>query len=151
MQAHTRIIWLKVASDILIIFGLLIALASMAAMAAPTSFLTDLVFWPVDGGQAISSDAAHLFAAITGGLCTGLGVFCYLLTTRLYPSDPAFTRFLMSAGLGSWFVVDSLGSIAAGAPLNALFNLVFLALFMVPLWLPEPQNASLDDRKQAEA
>ncbi len=30
-------------------------------------------------------------------------------------------------------VVDSLGSIAADAPINALYNLAFLALFVVPL------------------
>lgn len=151
MQAQTRMIWLKVASDVLIIFGLLTALASMTAMAAPTSFLADLIFWPVDGGQAVSSETSHLLAAITGGLCTGLGVLFYLLTTRLYPSHPELTRMLMSAGLGSWFIVDSLGSVAAGAPLNALFNLGFLALFMIPLWLPGPQGEHLEPGKRLEA
>lgn len=139
MQTQTRILWLKVASDILIVFGLLTALASVAAMAAPTSFLADLIVWPVDGQESISSTTERLLAAITGGLCTGLGVLSYFLTTRLYPRDPKLTRFLMSAAFASWFIVDSLGSVAAGAPLNAVFNLGFLALFMLPLWLPEPE------------
>jgi hypothetical protein len=37
-------------------------------------------------------------------------------------------------GVGCWFVVDSLMSIAAGAPLNAIFNVGFLLLFVVPVW-----------------
>jgi hypothetical protein len=150
MQAQTRILWLKIASDILIIFGLLTALASIASMAAPMSFLVDLVFWPIDGGQAVSSETMHLLAAITGGLTTALGVLFYLLATRLMPVDPNLTRLLMSAGLGSWFVVDSLGSIAAGAPLNVLFNALFAALFLIPLWLPG-SSSSLEQSERLGA
>ena len=136
MQAQTRILWLKVASDILIIFGLLTALAAIPSVAAPTSFLLDMIFWPVDGVQTISSETQHLLAAITGGLTTGLGVLFYFMTTRLMPVDPDLARFLMSTALGSWFVVDSAGSLAAGAPLNILFNTVFAIIFWIPLWLP---------------
>lgn len=151
MQAQTRILWLKIAADILIVFGLLTALASVAAMAAPTSFLADLIFWPVDGNEAIISPTERLLAAITGGLCTGLGVVSYLLTTKLYPHDPKLTRLLMSAGFASWFVVDSFGSAAAGAPLNVVFNLGFLALFMLPLWLPEPADGRSNAAERLEA
>ena len=150
MQAQTRILWLKIASDILIIFGLLTALASVIAMAAPTSFLVDLIFWPVDGGQGISSESSRLFAAVAGGLTTALGVLFYLLTTRLMTVDPHLTRLLMSAGLGSWFIVDSLGSFAAGAPLNVLFNAVFAILFLIPLWLPG-SSSSLEAGQRQEA
>ena len=150
MQAQTRILWLKIASDVLIIFGLLTALASIASFAAPTSFLVDLIFWPVDGTQAVSSETSHLLAAIAGGLTTGLGVLFYLLTTKLLPTDPSLARLLMSAGLGSWFIVDSLGSFAAGAPLNVLFNAIFAALFLIPLWLPSA-SSSLESSKHLEA
>ena len=150
MQAQTRILWLKIASDVLIIFGLLTASASIASFAAPTSFLVDLIFWPVDGTQAVSSETSHLLAAITGGLTTGLGVLFYLLTTKLLPTDPPLARLLMSAGLGSWFIVDSLGSFAAGAPLNVLFNAIFAALFLIPLWLPSA-SSSLESSKHLEA
>ncbi|MGI9437737.1 MAG: excinuclease ABC subunit A [Geminicoccaceae bacterium] len=150
MQAQTRILWLKIASDILIVFGLLTALASITAIAAPTSFLVDLIFWPVDGGQAVSSETSRLFAALTGGLSTGLGVLFYLLTTRLLAVDPHLTRLLMSAGLGSWFIVDSLGSFAAGAPLNVLFNGLFAALFLIPLRLPG-SSSWLEPGKRLEA
>ncbi len=144
MQVQTRMIWLKAASDIVILFGLLIALASMPPMAAPALFLADLIFWPVDGVQAVPTETSRLLSAISGGVMAGWGVLLYLLTTRLYPRDPELGRMLISASIGIWFVVDSLGSIAAGAPLNALFNVGFLALFMVPLWLPASPGERLE-------
>lgn len=136
MQAQTRIIWLKVASDVVVLFGILIAFASLPSTAAPALFLADLIFWPVDGVQAVTSETNRLLSAILGGVMVGWGLLLYLLTTRLYPRDPDLARLLITASIGTWFFVDSLGSIAAGASLNALFNLGFLALFMIPLWLP---------------
>jgi len=150
MQAQTRTMWLKVASDIVILFGLLTALAALSSTAAPTSFLADMIFWPVDGSQAIDTDVAHLLAAILGGVMTGWGVLLYLLTTHLYPRDPKLAKMLISASLGTWFVVDGLGSIAAGASLNALFNLGFLALFFIPLWYPgSPSTIEPGHRQEA--
>lgn len=40
---------------------------------------------------------------------------------------------LESRSVGTWFVVDSSMSFAAGAPLNALLNVSFLALFCLPV------------------
>lgn len=144
MQAQTRMIWLKVASDVVIIFGFLTALAALSLTAAPTSFLADMIFWPVDGGQAIDTDVTHLLAAILGGVMAGWGVLLYLLTTRLYPRDPDLARMLISVSIGTWFVIDGLGSILAGASLNALFNVGFLALFLIPLWLPGSPSEHLE-------
>ena len=150
MQAQTRTIWLKVASDIVILFGLLTALAALSSAAAPTSFLADMIFWPIDGAQAIDMAVAHLLAAILGGIMAGWGVLLYLLTTHLYPRDPKLAKMLISASLATWFVVDSLGSFAAGAPLNVLFNLIFLALFFIPLWFPgSPSTIETGERQEA--
>lgn len=140
MQAQTRIVWLKVASDVVVLFGLLVVFASVSSTAAPVSFLADLIFWPMDGAQSVATETNHLFSAILGGVMTGWGVLLYLLTTRLYPQDPSLARLLITVSIGSWFFIDSLGSIAAGAPLNALFNVGFLALFLIPLWSPEPSS-----------
>jgi hypothetical protein len=56
------------------------------------------------------------------------------------PRDPALARRLILLGIGGWYVVDSSMSIAAGAPLNALFNTGFLLLFYVPVWTLEPNR-----------
>ncbi|MEZ5932380.1 MAG: excinuclease ABC subunit A [Alphaproteobacteria bacterium] len=142
MQAQTRTFWLKVASEIVIAFGLLIVLASTSSSAFPVSFLADLIFWPVDGAQAVAAPSSHLLAAIAGGVMTGWGVLLYLLTARLYPKDPDLARLLITASIGIWFVIDSLGSIAAGAPINAVLNISFLVMFLIPLWLPAARSTA---------
>ena len=43
---------------------------------------------------------------------------------------------MILTSVGIWFVLDSAGSIAAGAPLNVALNTVFLGLYAVPLWRP---------------
>ena len=103
MQAQTRIVWLKVASDVFVLFGLLIAFASIPSAAAPTLFLADLIFWPVDGVQAVTTETNRLLSAILGGVMVGWGVLLYLLTTRIYPRDPDLSRLLITASIGTWF------------------------------------------------
>ena len=43
---------------------------------------------------------------------------------------------LILGSVALWFLIDSTGSLAAGAPLNILGNLVFLAMFLWPLRRP---------------
>ncbi len=136
MSLDTRIRLLKIASVLTLGFGLLLAMAAIPALSGPTEFLLDLIYFPVDGGQAVDSQAARLLNAITGGLMTGLGVMTFLIAGELLPREPALARRILLAGIGAWFLVDSSMSIAAGAPLNAAFNTGFLLLFYVPLWKP---------------
>jgi hypothetical protein len=44
-------------------------------------------------------------------------------------------------GLYSWFVVDSIGSVAAGVPLNALANVSFVVLFLLVFRRPRQAPA----------
>lgn len=134
MNIDTRVGWLKAGSLITIGFGMLFALAAIPALSAPTALLLDLVFFPIDGLQAMDAPAARLMAAIGGGVMFGWGNMLWLVATRVYPADPALGRTMIVTGAVSWFVLDSLMSIAAGAPLNAVFNVGFLLVFLVPVW-----------------
>lgn len=133
MPADKTQTWLKVASALTIGFGLLIGLAAHPATAGVTLVLTDLIFWPVDGAQTLAAPETRLLCAIIGGVMAGWGLMMWLVTTRLYPRDPALARMLILTGIGTWFVIDCAGSLVAGAPLNVLFNVVFLLLFVIPL------------------
>ena len=134
MTINTRVRWLRLGAGITIAFGLLIAAAAIPALSGPAALLLDLVYFPVDGLQAPDGQAARLLSAIGGGMTVGAGALLWLVATRVYPADPALGRTLIVTGVGCWFVVDSLMSIAAGAPLNAFFNVGFLLLFVVPVW-----------------
>jgi len=112
-------------------FGGAIALASLPATSAPTVFLADLVLWPIDGGQTLTPES-RLLAAVLGGVMLGLGTTLLVLVAKVYPREPQLVRTVILVGIWVWFVADSLGSIAAGAPLNALLNVGFLLAFLIP-------------------
>jgi hypothetical protein len=124
---------LKFASAALLGFGLL----NLAALFTPATRLmdlfVDLVFLPVDGAQSVTTDAARLWIGISGGLLAGWGVTMWQLTSRVYASDHATGRAIMLPGIITWFVVDGMGSALAGAPFNAVVNVVFLVMFALPL------------------
>lgn len=126
--------WLKVASGIVIGFGAIGLLGSIPATAAPTRFLTDLAFWPVDGLPASDAPEIRLFWGILAGLLCGWGLLLWQIASRLLPRDPELARSLILTSMVTWFVIDSAGSLAAGAPVNAVMNVGFLLLFVVPFW-----------------
>ncbi|MDJ0918486.1 MAG: hypothetical protein QNJ05_12030 [Woeseiaceae bacterium] len=134
MTIDTRIGWLKTGAAITLAFGLLMAAAAVPALQAPTEVLLDLIYFPIDQGQTMERSSARLLSAISGGLMTGLGVILWLVATELCPSNPALGRRLTLLGIGSWYIVDSSMSLAAGAPLNVLLNTGFLLIFYVPAW-----------------
>lgn len=141
MSSSATAAWLKAASASLIAFGVLIALAALPATAGPTEFLVALILGPADGSPGVAGAETRMLRAISGGLLVGWGITLWLIVARLLPRDPALARRLILSGVGAWFVVDSLGSLAAGAPANAALNVAFLLAFAVPLWRP-PRTAA---------
>ena len=133
MQEHTVVNWLKFGSALVIGFGIVIAGAAHPQTAGIATFLIDLVKWPVDGAQDISSAEMRLLSAVSGGIMIGWGLLLWLVSTRLYIRDSALARTMILTSIGAWFVVDSLASIVAGAALNAGLNVTFLVIFGLPL------------------
>jgi len=134
MNEEITLRWLKFGSALTIFFGILVAAAATPIAAGPTQFLADLIFFPIDGAQDISSSETRLISAIGGGVMAGWGVLLWMLSTQLFPSNQALAANLIIASIVTWFVIDSTGSIIAGAPLNAVFNVSFLLIFCLPLW-----------------
>jgi hypothetical protein len=134
MNQETTLRWLKFGSALTIFFGILVAAAATPMTAGPTQFLADLIFFPIDGAQDISPPETRLISAIGGGVMAGWGVLLWMLSTQLFPINQALAARLIITSIVTWFVIDSTGSIIAGAPLNAAFNLSFLLIFCVPLW-----------------
>jgi hypothetical protein len=140
MTHTTRQKWLKIAAIIVIAFGPVISLAAHPATALLNGLFVDLAFWPFDGAPTMDAPATRLLSAIGGGLTMGWGVMIYLVASMLYPREPELGRSIILSSVVTWFVVDSMGSVAAGAPANVLINLVFLLMLVVPLVGSNRQN-----------
>ena len=136
MHIETAQNWLKAGAAVLVGFGLLGPIGALPATSEITRFFADLAFFPLDGTPEQLDPAARFFWAITGGVIAGWGVMIWMVATRLLPHDPALARSMILTAAVTWFVIDGLGSVLSGAPMNALYNVGFLVLFVVPLWRP---------------
>lgn len=134
---------LKLASAVVIGFGLIISLGVVQATRFPLLLAADVVFWPPGNWQAVViNPEAQLLSAILGGVMIGWGVLYWMIADQLLPHDPQMAKRLILVSLGIWFVMDSLGSLLSPAPLNAFFNLFFLVIFAIPLWqIPSGRNS----------
>ena len=140
MSTDVTTTWLRVAAGAVLVFGLIIAASASPGAAGITQFLLDLIFWPVDGTPTLNTPEARLLCAISGGVMAGWGLMLWLVASRLYAREPELARSLILYSVATWFVIDSTGSIIAGAPLNAVFNIGFMLLFWFPL---RPSNRSI--------
>lgn len=133
MTVQRSIIWLNIACVITMVTGVVCALASHPATAGVWLWLFDVLKWPLDGDPAFFSADTRAVNAVLGGTMVGWGALMYLLAgTPLLLAHPQISRFMLIA-LMAWFVVDCMGSLAAGLPGNLVLNLGFLVLFVPPL------------------
>ncbi|WAC24446.1 hypothetical protein [Blastomonas sp. SL216] len=122
------------------IFGPIFSLGSVESIAEPARWSLDVLAWPVDGAQQFTTPTTRFLAALTGGFLLGWGVMIWFLATRVHTVAPEPVRQAVLAGLLAWFVLDSLGSIASGFAVNALFNIAVLLILVGPLWFPAKER-----------
>lgn len=128
--------WLKITAIVVGSFGPVFFLGTMVSTAEPARLTLDILSWPVDGMQTYDASTTHFLSALTGGFLFGWGVMIWCLSIWVYDLAPEPVRRTVVAGIVSWFVLDSAGSIASGNASNAVFNIAVLLMAVGPLWRP---------------
>ena len=143
MSHATRVKWLKITGIVLIAFGVIFAWTTTGPLSFFGEWFVDFAIFPFDGAQSYAATETRLLAAITGGLTAGVGAAVWLVTTYVYAFDPAVGRKIIGGFLLVWFVVDGIGSVLSGAPLNAALNVVILLALGIPLLsIEEPRTTT---------
>jgi hypothetical protein len=124
---------LRLAAAVTVGTGLALALAASPALNLPMRLLADLLIWPLDQAQSLTAAETRLAFAVGGGVMVGWGWMIWQLAGAPMERAPQEVRVIIRTSVLAWFLVDSAGSIMAGAALNVVANLVFLALFLVPM------------------
>lgn len=125
--------WLRMAALVVAGFGGAVALAAHPVTAAPTVLLGDLILWPLDGAETGEVPLSRLLAAIGGGVMAGWGMMIWWLAGEPLRRMPELVLPVIRNSVLVWFAVDGLASLAAGAPLNVVANLAFLAMLLWPV------------------
>lgn len=128
--------WLKITAIVIGSFGPIFFLGTMLSTSEPARFTLDFLSFPLDGVQNYNEPTTRFLSALTGGFLFGWGVMVLCLSIWVYDKAPEQVRKSVLIGVLSWFVLDSLGSIASSNPSNALFNIIVLLIAVGPLWLP---------------
>ena len=122
---------LKAASAITSGFGILMVFGAHELTDGPLRLLADLFILPFDDRGPVTSEA-QLLAAILGGVMVSWGLLYWMVIDVLLPQNPALLKHIVMVTIGVWFVIDSLGSLAAGSWINVVSNVGFLAAFILP-------------------
>lgn len=128
--------WLIITAIVVGSFGPVFFLGTMEATSEPARWTLDLLSWPLDGATTYAHPDTRFLSALTGGFLLGWGVMIACLRAWVYDAAPEGVRKAVLIGILSWFVLDSLGSIASGNASNVLFNVLVLLMGVGPLWWP---------------
>ena len=133
MTIRMSSMWLKAASVVTILTGVICALASHSSKGGLWLYLFDVLKWPIDGDPAVFNADTRAVNAVLGGVMVGWGVLMFSLSSeRMMTAAPNVPR-MMTISLLAWFLVDSIGSWAAGLLGNIALNVAFLVMFLPPL------------------
>lgn len=125
----------RLSAYLLLFFVAIWFLAVFPAIDKPASLLIDFLDWPVDSSHNVLSHETRFLSGIGSGLLTAMAL--YMLLVVIPELEAGNFRVLKGAAIATlgWYIVDSIGSCASGAPSNAVFNTGFLIMLLSPLWL----------------
>lgn len=123
---------LRLGALFVLVTGLLPTLAIFPVTQEPWRLFFDILAWPMDNFPENFSDTERQLSAVLGGVLCGWAWLLYRLADpQIF--NPSIRR-LMIQSTWVWFILDSGGSIIAGIPLNAISNMGFLLILLIPLY-----------------
>lgn len=124
---------LKAACLVAFALGLVSVAAAHPATDGPWLFVFSLLDWPPLTQSHVFSREARVLNAVHGGVLAGWSVMMFWMAGGPVARGDQGARAAFLASVTLWFLLDSLGSIVAGWPGNAVSNFLFFLLFALPL------------------
>jgi hypothetical protein len=124
--------WLWIASLVLIVFGIAMALLNQTIVFFTINRSIDATFWPAGVPEGVTGFQAWAYGA-WGATIIGWGVMAAALSRFALSRREAWAWWAMVAGIGSWYAVDTAISALHGVWVNVLLNTVLGVMFAIPL------------------
>ena len=116
-----------------IAFAIVWGLAPYSAISEPSRLLLDLLSLPFGDAPANLTQSEMWLSSIGAGLVAAI---CIMLLGIVVPAVQNGDKKIIKTTIWAfavWYIVDSVGSIAAGVPSNAFFNAILLVAILIPL------------------
>ena len=115
------------------IYSILWGLAPYESVNLPARFILDVSDWPFDKLSLPLDRNTMWLSSISAGLLFAVSVFLGgIVVPAIREGNQAIIRTTILA-MVAWYLIDSVGSVAAGVASNAFFNTIYLVLVLIPL------------------
>lgn len=125
--------WLMVVSLTMAVFGILMALLNQTRLFGGLMGEIENVFWPNGGATLGLLQFQEWVLGVWGATVAGFGLLAALVGGNAFGRRERWARDALAAALALWFLLDTALSLASRVWVNAAFNTVVLALFVLPL------------------
>ena len=133
MSLNTRAKFLMIVSIVFFVYSLLWGLAPFSEINVPARLILDLADWPVDNLASPLDKNTMWLSAIGAGLLCAVSIFLGgIVVPALKEGNKSIIRTTILAMI-VWYIIDSVGSVAAGVSSNVFFNSIYLTLVLIPL------------------
>lgn len=134
MSISLRANLMMINAIVFMIYSILWGLASYETINLPSRFILDISDWPVDSLTAPLDRNTQWLTSIAAGLLAAVSIFLGgLVVPAIKENNKRVLQTTMFA-MVAWYLIDSIGSVAAGVASNAFFNTIYLALVLLPLF-----------------
>lgn len=133
MSLNTRANFMQVVAVIFFIYSVLWATAPFVEINLPARLILDAADWPIDSlSDPLGRDAKWL-SAIGAGVLAAMSVLLGgVVAPAIRQGNVSVARMTIIAII-AWYLIDGIGSIAAGVGSNVFFNTIYLVLVLAPL------------------
>lgn len=134
MSLETRAKLMQGVAILLGFYACLWSLAPYTALNWPARFLITVSTGTLSELAQPLTPLVQWVSVVGAGLLMSLAVICYgIIAPAIREVNLNALKFFKMAII-AWYLIDSIGSIAAGFALNLVFNTIFILLILFPVW-----------------
>lgn len=138
MSYKFRFIFMRIVAIVFATYTIIWGLAPYVWINFPARLLIDILDWPLGNMNEPLDRNTKWLSAIGAWLLGAISVFLWnVVAPALKKGDKGIAKTTLIAFV-VWYIIDWIGSIAAGVTSNVFFNTLYIILVIVPLvWIPE--------------
>ena len=133
MSLDFRFKLMRAVAVVLALYSIVWGVAPYTSINLPAKFLLDMLDWPIDNMVHTLDRNTKWLSAIGAGLLGAIAVILWgIVAPALKHGNVAVAKTTLLAFM-VWYLVDSVGSLAAGVLSNIFFNTLYLIPMVIPL------------------
>lgn len=138
MTPKTGALFMRIVALAFGIYAILWGLAPFPELNLPAKLILDISDWPIDALNAPLDRNTIWLSSISAGLLAAVAIFLgFIVAPEIQNKNSSICNTTVCALL-AWYVIDGIGSYAAGVISNIVFNTVYLAAAIAPIVLTQP-------------